>query len=156
MKKLFPLLFICLFLTGCTENKKYCLSTEGLCLNQPSYNCLYCTEHTCTKDGCKQFKYSSDEYCAEHKGITTKDSNKLTDSQLTKCRAVVDEYCENLKKTQSNIQAIYVPDDEPEVYAFYIMYKCYVTRGDNVDTATIHVIMSDGDVFKVDKLEYDK
>lgn len=152
MKKLCPLLLICLLLTGCSSEQNYCLATD--CFNQQSYNCLYCDEHTCKKEGCKQFKYSSDEYCAEHKGV--KESNKLTETQLTKCRAVVDEYCENLKKTQSDIQAIYVPDDEPEVYAFYIMYKCYVTRGDNVDTATIHVIMSDGDVFKVDKLEYDK
>ncbi len=36
------------------------------------------------------------------------------------------------------------------------MYKCYVTREDDVDLATIYVEMLDYGVFKVDKLEYDK
>lgn len=139
MKKLCPLLLICLLLTGCSSDDKI--------------------KEMCLIDGCYNEVKPYSAYCSEHSIddlIDANEKNKLTETQLTKCRAVVDEYCENLKKTQSDIQAIYVPDDEPEVYAFYIMYKCYVTRGDNVDTATIHVIMSDGDVFKVDKLEYDK
>ena len=36
------------------------------------------------------------------------------------------------------------------------MYKCYVTREDDVDLAIIYVEMSDDGVFKVDKLEYDE
>lgn len=155
MKRFFPILLICLFLCGCTDqSKNYCHSID--CFNQQSYNCLYCKEHTCTQDGCKKFKYSSDEYCAEHKGVTIREDIKLTEAQLTECRAVVDEYCEKLMDTQSNIQAIYVPDDEPETSVLYIMYKCFVTRGDDMDIATIYVEMSDDETFEVYKMEYDK
>lgn len=80
---------------------------------------------------------------------------KLTDTQLTECRTVVDDYCEKLINTQSDIKLLYISDESQEKSRYYITYKCYVTRGDDVDIATLYVEISDEEVFKVDKLEYD-
>lgn len=143
MKKIFCILLICLLLCSCSkesENKSLCI-VDG-CYNEVANdNTAYCEEHIDTK---------ANELYEQYNNI------KLTDTQLTECREVVDDYCDKLKNTQSDIQSLYVPDDEPETSAFNIMYKCYVTRGDDVDIATIYVEMLDDGVFKVDKLEYDK
>lgn len=145
MKKFFCILLICLLLCACSkdyENKSLCL-VNG-CYNEvANNNTAYCKEHIDTKANELYEQYSDNNI-------------KLTDSQLTECRAVVDEYCEKLINTQSNINSIYISDDTPETSIFNIMYKCYVTRGDKVERATIYVEMSEDGVFKVDKLEYNK
>mgnify|MGYP001025819124 CR=1 FL=1 len=143
MKKLCCILSICLLLGGCSGdsgNKSLCL-VDG-CYNEVvNDNTAYCEEHIRTK---------VNELYEQYNNI------KLTDTQLTECRTVVDDYCEKLINTQSDINSIYIRDESPETSVFNIMYKCYVTRGDDVDLATIYVEMSDDGVFKVDKLEYDK
>lgn len=139
MKTPFLILLICLFLCGCSKEE----NIAPLCLI----------------DGCYNEAEKNSAYCSQHsiEDLKTTDNNiQLTETQLTECRAIVDEYCEKLMDTQSNIQAIYIPDDAPETSVLYIMYKCYVTRGNDVDIATIYVEMSGDEAFKVDKLEYNK
>lgn len=140
MKRFFPILLICLFLCGCSEKEE----VKSLCLINGCYN--------------EAEKYSA--YCSQHSiddiKITDDNNVQLTEAQLTKCRAVVDEYCKKLIDNQPNIQAIYVPDDEPEISVLYIMYKCFVTRSGDVDIATIYVDMLGDENFKVYKMEYDK
>lgn len=140
MKRFFSILLICLLLCGCSKKEE----VKSLCLISGCYN--------------EAEKYSA--YCSQHSiddlKATKDNSIQLTETQLTECRAIVDEYCEKLMDTQSNIQAIYVPDDEPETSVLYIMYKCFVTRGDDMDIATIYVEMSDDETFEVYKMEYDK
>lgn len=144
MKKIFCILLICLLLCSCSkesENKPLCL-VDG-CYNKiANDNTAYCEEHIGTKANELYEQYNN--------------NIKLTDTQLTECRTVVDDYCEKLINTQSDINSIYISDNTPETSIFNIMYKCYVTRGDEVDLATIYVDMSDDGVFKVDKLVYDK
>jgi len=106
-------------------------------------NTAYCKEHIDTKANELYGQYNNRNI-------------KLTDTQLTECRTVVDDYCEKLINTQSDIKSIYISDESPETSAFYIMYKCYVTRGDDVDIATIYVEMSDEGAFKVEEVEYEK
>ena len=141
MRKNVPILLICLLLCGCSKEENIaplCL-IDG-CYNEAEKYSAYCSQHSV------EDLQLEDEY----NGI------QLTETQLTECRAVVDEYCEKLMDTQSNIQAIYVPDDAPETSVLYIMYKCFVTRGDDMDIATIYVKMSDDETFEVYKMEYDK
>ena len=143
MKKIFCILLICLLLCGCSKdsgNKSLCL-LDG-CYNEVvNDNTAYCEEHIATK---------ANELYEQYNNI------KLTETQLAECRTIVDDYCEKLINAQSDINSIYISDDTPETSIFGIMYKCYVTREDDVDIATIYVEMSDDGVFKVDKLEYDK
>lgn len=143
MKKIFCILLVCLLLCSCSkesENKPLCL-VDG-CYNEVANdNTAYSEEHIDTK---------ANELYEQYNNI------KLTDTQLTECRTVVDDYCEKLINTQSDIKSIYISDESPETSVFNIMYKCCVTRGGDVDSAIIYVEMSDEGVFKVDKLEYDK
>lgn len=145
MKKIFCILLICLLLCSCSkesENKPLCL-IDG-CYNEVANdNTAYCEEHIDTKANELYGQYNNRNI-------------KLTDTQLTECRTVVDDYCEKLINTQSDIKSIYISDESPETSAFYIMYKCYVTRGDDVDIATIYVEMSDEGAFKVEEVEYEK
>ena len=75
-------------------------------------NTAYCIEHIDTKANELYEQYSDNNI-------------KLTDTQLTECRTIVDDYCETLINTQSNINSIYISDDTPETSIFNIMYKCY-------------------------------
>lgn len=140
MKKIVPILLICLLLCGCSKEEKTYQCALPDCDNEAEEYSLFCSQHSV-----EDLRLED-----ENNGI------QLTEAQLTKCRAVVDEYCEKLMDTQSNIQAIYVPDDAPETSVLYIMYKCFVTRGDDMDIATIYVEMPDDETFKVYKMEYDK
>ena len=140
MRKIVPILLICLLLCGCSEKEKTYQCALPDCDNEAEKYSLFCSQHSVEDLQLEE----------ENNGI------QLTEIQLTECRAVVDAYCDKLLSTQSNIRALYVPDGEPETSVLYIMYKCYVTRGDDVDIATIYVEMSDNGIFKVYKMEYDK
>ena len=137
-KNCYILLFILLYLCGCSKQKNdiksWCL-IDG-CYNNAKEYSAYCTQH------------SIDDLIVEDNNI------KLTDFQITKCRKVVDDYCKKIIKSQSNIQSIYIIDDIPETSAFYIMYQCYVTVDDDVKLATIYVEKSSDESFKVKELEY--
>lgn len=140
MRKFVPILLICLLLCGCSEKEKTYQCALPDCDNEAEEYSLFCSQH------------SIEDLQLEDNG----NGIQLTETQLTECRVVVDAYCDKLLSEQSNIRALYVPDDEPETSVLYIMYKCYVTRGDDVDIATIYVEMSDDETFEVYKMEYDK
>ena len=148
MKKNITMLLICILLCSCgnkEENKSWCL-VNG-CYNIIADNsAIYCEEHIGTNTLELQYQ----------KEMEKSNNTKLTEVQSIKCRSVVEEYCEMLKKNQSNIKNIHVYDKEPETTPFYIKYDCYVNIDGDVRGAIIYVKMSDEGTFEVSELEFDE
>ena len=142
MKKIYFILFIVVFLSGCSQQdeiKTWCL-VDG-CYNDVANNSAYCDEHIHTN--VNEFN--------EEKNL------KLTNKQINEARKVVDQYCRNLMSKHSNIRGINIINDTPETTETFIMFRCNVVRDDSAKNhATIYVKVQDDGTFKVDELKYDK
>lgn len=123
-------------------------------------NGRYCVEHTCEVDGCVAQRGVAKTLCyyhfEEHMN-NYQTENTLTDSQIREARKVVDEYCNKLISEHSNILAINIINDTPNVVSkSSLTYDCNVVlEDDNTNLATIYILISRDGTFKVNKLLYD-
>lgn len=132
------------------------------CNNKSVENGRYCVEHTCEVDGCVAQRGVAKKLCYYHfeehiNNYQTKNEFTLTNSQIKKARKVVDEYCNKLVSKHSNILAINIINDTPNIITqSSLTYDCNVVL-DNDDTnlGTIYVLISRDGTFKVNKLLYD-
>lgn len=142
MRKIYFILFIVVFLSGCSQQDeiKTCCLVDG-CYNDVANNSAYCEEHSIS-DVLLQHE--------EEKNL------KLTNQQINEARKVVDQYCRNLISKHSNIRGINIINDTPETTESLIMFRCNVVRDDSdTNLATIYVKLQDDGSFRVDELKYD-
>ena len=172
MKKkilLITLITLMVMLIGCSSKQaeNVCQADEcnNLCIiyriaNSKFYG-VYCEEHTCIEQDCYSGReIGNNKYCTYHKlKYEQEEQNKikLSASQITIIREIVDEYCELLISKHSNILAVNIINDIPETSSLYIKYYCNVVRKDsNINPATIYITIEEDGSFKVDNLEYDE
>lgn len=124
-------------------------------------NGRYCTEHTCSVEGCTAERGVTTSMCSYHfdehlKNYQSNNKITLTDAQVQKAKEAVAEYTKMLMEKQSNILAVNLINDYPEwVSETSCSFRCNVVReDDNTNLAEIYLrIKSDG-TFEVDKLLY--
>lgn len=130
------------------------------CNNFKVKNGKYCSDHTCETEGCINEKEPGFNFCyscIEDSWNNQSEEIMLTDSQVTRAKQAIEEYCENLMDKQSNILAVNIINDYPEYVTDYsCSFRCNVVReDDNTNLATIYLSISDNGSFKVDRLMYD-
>lgn len=132
------------------------------CNNKQIKNGRYCIEHTCEVDGCTAQKAVAKSMCYYHfeehiNNYQTENEFNLTASQLEEARKVVNDYCEKLVSEHSNILAVNIINDTPNIVTqSSLTYDCNVVlEGDNTNFGTIYVMISSDGTFKVNKLLYD-
>lgn len=125
-------------------------------------NGRYCIEHTCEVDGCVAQKGVAKTVCYYHfeehiNNYQTENEFTLTDSQTREARKVVDEYCDKLVSEHSNILAVNIINDTPNIVSqSSLTYDCNVVlEGENINLGTIYVLISSDGTFKVNNLLYD-
>lgn len=152
------ILIICIIII----NREPC-EVEG-CNNRKLENSKFCIDHTCGLSNCPNQKRDNMIFCDYHLDYYSNDNKKddseydttvLTDNQLKQARAAVDDYIKLLMEKQSNILGVNIIRDVPEVSGTYIKYECNVVReDDNINLATISVLMESDGNFKVTGLTY--
>lgn len=162
MKYIIPiiLIFFCVIL--------YVIYTETTCSldncdNKRVKNGKYCSEHTCEWEGCTARKGSGKlYYCYYHieqNNLQNQDDEiVLTDSQVSKAKQAIQDYCTTLMAKQSNILAVNLINEYPEYVSEYsCSFRCNVVREDgNMNLGTMHLSIKSDGTFEVDKLIYDK
>lgn len=97
--------------------------------------------------------YHFEEYINNYQ---IEDSFTLTDSQIEQARKTVDEYCDKLIAEQSNILAINIITDTPNLITkASLTYECNVVLENKTNIATIYVLINKDGTFRVNKLLYD-
>lgn len=151
------ILLSCIILIIVTKEKKCKIDN---CKNNRIKNGKYCIEHTCEVEGCTAQAGILMPICAYHFEEYLNNPSEetiLTDSQIKKAKRAIEEYCKKLMDKQSNILAINLINNYPEnVTDYSCSFRCNVVRKDeDVNLATIRLLIDEEGEFKVDNLIYD-
>lgn len=131
------------------------------CDNRRVKNGKYCVEHTCEWEGCTLEKgIGKTHYCYYHTEQNALNNKKeditLTNSQVSKIKSVIKEYCKMLIDKQSSVLSVDIINDYPEYVSKHsCSFRCTVkTESDGTKFATIYVSINN-ETYKVDSLMYD-
>lgn len=162
MKKKYILLIFLSIVVIIYIKYKNNICTIDNCNNKRVANGKYCNEHTCEWDGCTAQCSAINSMCAYHfeeyiNNYQIEDSFTLTASQIEQARKTVDEYCNKLITEHSNILAINIINDTPNLITkASLTYECNVVlENDKINLATIYVLINKDGTFKANKLLYD-
>lgn len=139
---------------------KEAICNQRDCNNVKVKNGKYCSDHTCEAERCFNEKSPGSNMCyscIEDSWNNELEEITLTDTQVSKAKQAIKEYCEDLMEKQSYILAINLINGYPEyVSENSCSFRCNVVmEDDNTNLATIYLSISDIGDFKVKRLMLD-
>lgn len=139
---------------------KEVICSQKNCNNYRVKNGKFCSGHTCEIEGCFNEKSPGSNMCyscIEDSWNNESEEVTLTDTQVSRAKKVIKEYCENLMNNQSYVLAINLINDYPEYISEYsCSFRCNVVmEDDDINLATIYLSISNNGDFKVDRLMLD-